>query len=492
MKKSFVFAVSLMLIMALLSFSSLAQTDPTGPSLTVSDLKLGDDRQDRSNPRHDDDDDSEVNVTGTITVTNNGNSGLNKLRVTVSLGRDASGQGISLSDLLPDVSIPSEGVTLAVGESTEVRVEMRVPEELDAVDKKGRKAAFNVVDIVFQADHRSGTISETVNVEMEAENKLIIDDAKITFDDTTETIDEGDSVEGVKPGNEILIDFQIESRYDDDEDVGIEDIELTVEGGGDLDFEEEENVDDLDPEETDSVEVKFEVDEDAGRGDEDIEITLLGEDENGAMHGEMWEVTLEIEREDHEIDINLVILEPATISCEKYADLKVEIRNTGRRSEDETYIKITSSELNYQVASERLDLDEDDEVTRTFTVPVPPDTLPGSYRLTVETYYDTIRRSMAEVAVLTKEECRREAVAPEIKEEDKAEEIVVVTELPKPVPSVPQVDNPVVVPPKETVPIADNAGGSLLEGNAFMAFLILGYLVVLCGGAIVAFRLLKK
>ena len=491
MKKSFVFAVSLMLIMALLSFSSLAQNEPTGPSFTVSDLKLGDDRQDRSNPRHDDDDDSEVNVTGTITVTNNGNRNLNNLRVTVSLGKDASGQRISLSDLLPDVSIPSEGVTLAVGESTEVSVEMRVPEELDAVDKKGRKAAFNVADIVFQADHSGGTISKTVNVEMEAENKLIIDDAKITFDDTTETIDEGDSVDGVKPGNEILIDFQIESRYDDDEDVGIEDIELTVEGRGDLDFEEEENVDDLNPEETDSVEVKFEVDEDAGRGDEDIEITLLGEDENGARHGELWEVTLEIEREDHEIDINSVILEPATISCEKYADLKVEIRNTGRRSEDETYIKITNSELNYQVASERLDLDEDDEVTRTFTVPVPPDTLPGSYRLTVETYYDTIRRSMAEVAVLTKEECRREAVAPE-KEEDKTEEIIVVTELPKPVPSVPQVDNPVVMPPKETVPIAGNAEGSLLEGNAFLAFLIVGYLVVLCGGAIVAFRLLKK
>ena len=58
--------------------------------------------------------------------------------------------------------------------------------------------------------------------------------ASITFDGQSEGIDDEDSVNDVKPGNEISIEFEIENRYDDDEDVEIEDIEITVEGGANL------------------------------------------------------------------------------------------------------------------------------------------------------------------------------------------------------------------------------------------------------------------
>ena len=486
--KKFVFAVSLMLILVLSMLSPLAQAQnvPAGPALTVSELQLGDDRQERSNPRHDDDDDVEVNVTETITVTNSGDRRLSNLRSTVSPGADAGGQKISLSDLLTKVSIPSDGSVLDVGESIEVTVEMRVPEQLDAVDKKGRKTGFNVADITFHATHSGGTFSKTVNVEMEAENKLIIDDAKISFNGETETIDEDDKVEDVRPGDEILMEFQIENRYNDDEDVDIEDIEIIVEGGRDIDVEEEESIDDLNPEDTDSVEIDFQIDEDANRGNEDLEITLLGEDENGARHGEMWEITLEIEKPDHEIGINSVILNPVTVSCERSTDITVEIRNTGRRDEDETYIKIINSELDYERTSERLDLDDGDEVTRTYTIPVPEETLPGQYRISVETYYDTIRRSVTDTTLLVKEACERK---PASEPEKDGGEIVVVTQPPAPEPERPEVN-------RDTTPPADDAADEtekgFMESNVFIVLLIVGYLAVLCGGAIFAFRLLKK
>ena len=501
MKKLFVFAISLMLLVVLFAGVPLAQNaNPTGPELTVSNLKLGDDRQTRSNPRHDDDDDQEVTVTGTITVTNSGNRALNNLRAEISLGKDASGQKISLADLgSPDIEIDSDGLTLSVGESTEVEIEMRVPEELHAVDKKGRKAAFNIADIIFSADYSGSTLSKTVNVQMEAENKLIIDDASISFNGETEGIDDDDSVGDVKPGNDVSIEFEIENRYDDDEDVGIEDIEITVEGGGDLDVDEEENVGDLNPEETDTVTVEFDVEDDARRGDEELEIILLGEDENGAMHGENWEVTIEIERDDHDISITSLALQPSVVSCEQEAQIQVEVRNTGRRDESRVYIRLSNVALSYKMISERLDLDQDDEVTRTFAIPVPETTPLGEYRMVVETYYDTSRRSTADTITLQKVRCERQTAptvpeTPETTDEAEDNIVVITTQPPTPTPveaSEPTKDS---MRPKEdnkaAAPSADEEG--FLQSNAFIILMVTGYLAVLCGGAIVAFRLLRK
>ena len=504
MKKMFVFAVSLMLLMVLFAGAPLAQA--TGPEFTVSDseLNLGSDRQTRSNPRHDDDDDQEVTVTGTITVTNTGNQRLTNLHADLSLGRDAASQKISFLDLgldpnSPRLEIPSDGVTLDVGESTEIEVEMRVPEELDAVDKKGKKTAFNVVDIIFSANHGGSTISQTVKVRMEAENRLIIDDASITFDGQTEGIDDDDSVNDVKPGNEISIEFEIENRYDDDEDVEIEDIEIMVEAGGDLDVDEEERVDDLNPEEKDTVTVEFDVDDDARRGDEDLEITLLGEDEHGARHGEYWEVTIEIERETHEISISSVALQPGVVSCETEAQIQVEVKNIGRSDEDRAYIRISNVALNYRMISERLDLDDGDDVTLTFTVPVPENLSSGQYVMTIETYYDTNRRSDVDRVTLQKAACEREPADTEEPEMGFADDILVVTQLPTgalvaitepaPTPDAPGDRN--VAPPRETAP-ADDAVEGFLQSNIFIVLMITGYLIVLCGGAIVAFRLLRK
>ena len=239
MKKLLTFAVILMLILVMASISPLAQSEERidEPSFTVSELTLGDTRQVRSNPRHDDDDDQEVNVTGTITVTNNGNKRLTGLETTVSLGRHAGDQRISLSDLTPNVIIAEEGIILDVGESTEVEVEMRVPKTLDAVDTDGRKSAFNVADIEFRANYNGGTIAKTAKVKMEAENNLRILDARIIIGDSSEEIDEDDNVDDIRPGDTIKLTFEVENDFKNDDEVDIEDIELIIQAGGDLDLE---------------------------------------------------------------------------------------------------------------------------------------------------------------------------------------------------------------------------------------------------------------
>ena len=104
------------------------------------------------------------------------------------------------------------------------------------------------------------------------------------------------------------------------------------------------SIGDLSPQEQDdSLEIEFEIDEDMNEDDEDLEIILLGEDENGAKHGENWEISLDIERETHEIGIRKVTVHPETVLCEKETEISVDIRNTGRRGEDEVYLRIYNS-----------------------------------------------------------------------------------------------------------------------------------------------------
>ncbi|MAG15907.1 hypothetical protein CMO88_02500 [Candidatus Woesearchaeota archaeon] len=465
------------------------------PTLEVGDLSIGSKSQRRSNPRDDDENDRERNETGTITVTNTGNEQLTDLTATVTLGSEAGKAGsLSLADLAyKDITIPAEGLILDAGESTTVSVEeLRIPENLNAVDEKGVAKSFHVLDISFAAtrgaNQPSTTVTGTSKVTMQAENNLEIEDLVIKFNGDEENVDDGDDVEDVRPGVDVLMDFTLENLFKDDEDVQIERITVEVENNGDLEVRKEVDGNNLATEETDVVDVEFDIDEKTNRGSEDLKIIVLGEDENGARHGENWVVTLKIEREAHEIDIKSLSLQPQTISCESDAQLAVEIRNTGTRKEKDTYVRIESLELQHSEVSDQIEIKENKEKTVNFIVPIPENLEPKNYRITVETYYDTSDKSVVDGILLKKVACGdEEVVEPEQPEDVKKDDIVVVTP-------------PTVTPPAEVttgdvvapLPTVDEEKTSFLEGNSFMIMLVLAYIVVLGGGALVAIKLLRK
>ncbi|MBI2664284.1 hypothetical protein HYX10_02985 [Candidatus Woesearchaeota archaeon] len=459
-------------------------------------ISLGSASQARSNPNHDDERDREVNDTEKIKIKNAGIEKITGITVTVT-----PRTGFSASDFKNRVTVAGGLTELEPGQEVDVELEMRIPQSLDAVDENGNPTAFLVADMTitaFRTESGKTTeqVSKTIQVTMQAENQLEIKDARIRFNGDSEGLKDDDNVKDVRPGHEVVMEFEVESQFKDKEDVQIENIELRVESDNDLNVDEDVDVNDLDPEDTDTVEIEFDIDDDVDKGDEGLTITLMGEDEFGARHGESWAVILEIEREDHEIDIRSIALTPETVSCETDAELSVEIRNTGRRDERETFIRVNSPDLQYGRISDEIELDEDDEVTRTFVVPVPEGLAPGNYRIQVETYYNTNSKSMSDGLLLKKAACGTDvAEVPEQPPEPPApaDEVVVIT-------------TPPTTPPAAGIqppPVTDITGGavtappiteqkSFLESNGLILLLALAYIVVLGGGAIVAAKLLRK
>ncbi len=466
------------------------------PSLTVpAKVILGGTSQRRSNPNHDNAEDREVNVTATFTITNNGIEQLTALTGAFVLGGDsskASKGGLSLADLNNKISM--DKTSLNPGESATVTLEMRVPEKLSAVDTKGVPTAWNVASINVvgtrtQSGHTSEKVTTPVTLTLQAENRLVINDGKITFDTKSEGINDGENVKDVRPGDEMTLEVELENKFRDKEDVTIESIEVLAESDDDIDVDESEDGNDLDAEDTDTVELNFNVDDNTPKSDQELVITALGEDENGAVHGETWTITLEVDREDHEIDIRGLELTPETAACEADVVLSVDVRNTGRRDEDSVYVRVSAPDLKFSKISEELSLDEDDDDTEVFAIPLSEDLKAGTYRITVDTYYDTSKKSQSDGIILKKSDCNPDAAVPDddTPTQDGTQQPPVVVVTP---PTQQQPDNNTPAPTVQSPVVQDSK--SFFDSTAFLVLIILGYVVVLGTGVAIVIKLLRK
>ncbi len=445
------------------------------PSFTVTSLALGSKSQDRSNPKSDNEKDRNINVTGIVTITNMGGETIKNLKFDKVTGLSKHSSSFANEN---SKSVTLAATELAPGASTTATIILRVPENLDAINSNGDHIAFDVAQLTFSGTKSDGITAlspVTSPVSMIAENNLKFKLGKILFDSKSEKIDDGDKVD-VKPGMAIELELEIESKLKDKDDIDIEDVVVTVESTGDtddLDVDEEDEIDAISPEETAASTISFEVEDDASKGEESIVIRLEGIDENGAKHGEKWNIDLDIKREDHEIEIKSATLTPSSLSCESSAELSVNIRNTGRRDEDKVYLRVYSTELNFNSNVEIGSLGSNDEETRAFTVPVPVDAAAGTYRVNIDTFYNVGTKSNTDAKVLVKQACVK-AQPPKAEEK---EPIIVVP--------LPTNQTPVA-------PFVPEEKASFLDSTAFMALLIFGYVVVLGGGALVLIKLLRK
>ncbi len=446
------------------------------PMLTATAiLTLGGENQERSNPNHDTVDKREINLSGTIILKNDGPEALNSLKGTATVA-----SGFSESDLRINFTLPK--ATLAVGESISVPVSARVPQKLNGVTNALVAAAVNVGSIKFEANPAiaGGAVSGTTQLDIRAENNLKLKDVKVKFDGKSESVDDRDTVKDMKPGMTVVFEIEVENRFKDKEDVTIEDIEVKAMSNGELDIDENDDIGDLGPEDTDTVRFESVIDEDADDGTFTVEISAEGVDEFGARHGEKITVDFEIKRKSHEIEIKSMVLNPPTVSCEKEASLTASIRNSGRRDEEEVYVNIASPELKFGARSDKLEIDQDDESTVSFNIPVPADVArPANYRITVDTYFNTGTKSNSDVAILALAQCK--AAAEE--EQPPAEEEQPVTVVTPP---------PATEQPKQPVTPLAPTKKPFVETPQYLALLALGYVVVLGGGAALLLKLLRK
>ncbi len=400
----------LVLVLLALIMASIAVS--ATPSMTVTDLSLGSTSQERSNSRED----IETFVTGTITIQNTGTETLSNFGFSVSKGSKFTGTDAfdSSKERLQITNTSAFPATLNPGNSSTVTFKVKVPENLDAVDEDLKPMAFEVASVGFTASGTSSSASATSKVNLQAKNHLEIDKLVVKFDGSSDTVDNGDSVKDIKPGNQIEVVLDAKNTFSSKHDLGLQDVLFKMAISDDSAFSidsDEEDVGDIDRGDTEQSTITMDVETDADKGTYTMEVFLEGYDEEyNSRHGEYWTVDLKVERESHDMQIESLVLSQQSVCAGDDVILTAKVTNMGRNTETDAalsldvdfkptqYIFATSKEITEE-------LDEGDSTSQTITIPVPNEVTAGKYRVTLKAYYDIDQQTDDEIVYLTVESC---------------------------------------------------------------------------------------
>ncbi|MEK6916125.1 MAG: hypothetical protein AABW92_00110, partial [Nanoarchaeota archaeon] len=234
-------------------------------------------------------------------------------------------------------------------------------------------------------------------------------------DRSDKSLDDGDSFDKVSKGDNIVIDLEVENRFDNNgncdepDDYGdceIQDIEGELEPN-DSDFDDDSaSFGDLKADKAAIEVLSFNVPSDIDEDDYDFELWVTGEDENGALHGEFMEFTLEVTVPDDEITVVTASLSPSILLCgETLTTLKVVIENTGLDDQDKASIFVISSKLGIRQEVYNIVIDEGDRVTKTFDLTLPSNLKTGEYVIAIEANYNKNVQTDLDSVVLTVTDC---------------------------------------------------------------------------------------
>ncbi len=194
-------------------------------------------------------------------------------------------------------------------------------------------------------------------------------------------------------------------------DKKIEDIEVTVtikdiDDGDDL--EEEDNIDDLEPGNSDDVDFDFDLPLKVDDDNYDVKINIKGKDEDNNIHQIEWELTLEVKKDKHNIIITKSYLSPSTVSCSRTTNLRIDLLNLGRDDED-VKLELKSSDLAINFQKDDIELetgtDNDAKYETAFRFTVPERIKAGTYPITLKTYYNQDQLSDTKQVNLIVKEC---------------------------------------------------------------------------------------
>jgi len=344
------------------------------------------------------------NFTKSFNINNSGDYDLTNVVVT-STATDKHEVKFSLDNVNYQSSLNLGTVAKSTGKTIYVKTFAPVSMDTGSVD---------IGDIKFTADDYTVSISK---FEITTKSFLDINDAKIYYGDEDDSLDNGDLIEDVRPGDKIKIEVEVENLFDDDieeeEDMDMDSIEVTIESDedvGDDEVDESSSVDKLKPGKKDSTTIEFEIPEDADEGTYDFTLTVEGEDDEDSNHKLVWSFQLKVEKEDHDLDIVRAELSDSTLSCNKDTYLNIFVRNLGQDDEDEVRVKITSTDLDITSDFRDIELttdvgDDDNEWTYSLPIRLKDSVETGTYKIKVETFYDDTKRSNSEEVELKVEEC---------------------------------------------------------------------------------------
>ena len=385
---------------------SISVTAPSAPKLVSQNITIGDSSQPRSNPDAEDNEDSDVRVSKTLTLTNNGGYTLTGFTSAIS-------SPVYQSSQLFNITMTGLPTSLAPAASAQVTVQASIVEDLDAVDAALAEAAFKIADITFTATASNSQSVQSVSaLSMQAENQLGISDISICVDDDCQSYDDGDKVESIKPGSKIDVKIIAENKYSDSdpEDIDIDDVEAKLDiDDADLRKSENEDIGTVSSDSEEEATLSFDIKDSAKDGTYKMIIEVFGDSESGAKMGEKKEISLEINRESHELTVASISLAPSELSCtepQKTITLSSVVKNVGKKDEDAVALKISSETLKILPQTKKaISINKERKKTIDFTIQVPTGLKPGQYGILMETFYDDTEASNTKEVLLTVPKC---------------------------------------------------------------------------------------
>lgn len=218
----------------------------------------------------------------------------------------------------------------------------------------------------------------------------------------------------ILPGSNVTFTIRIENTFQGEEPelrgvfaaATIEDID----DGADL---VEESLDfDLKPGNDERVDIKFEIPLDVEAGAYNVVISADSEDRNGTQYSAEINLRLEVKKQNHDIRIIKVLLNPSIIDCERKAKLTAEITNAGSNAESQVALEFESSVLGVSSIDKNVLLeasneasDEEKSYTKTLNMDVPRSVKAGTYPIFINLYWKDIALFDQKVAELVVKDC---------------------------------------------------------------------------------------
>lgn len=288
----------------------------------------------------------------------------------------------------------------------------------------------------------------------------------------------------VNPGDSFYVRVEAKNNLTgiDLESVSVNIIVQDMDDGDD--FDEDADLNDLDPGDDDSAQIDFTVPYAIDTGNYIIIATVTGESSNGTQYEVQQNSTVTVNKETHALLMKQPVVNQMTLKCSRATDVSTTLYNLGKKDEDvELTVYNTELEINQKQTFTLDSGDSEDDIKATKITSLSlKDVAAGEYTFYVKAdYYDNNKQETASFAI-TVQDCptATSTTTPAVETSTPA----VTTPV--------QVSTPAVTTlPQATVPaIVEEA--SFMEQYGSIVLLGLAYIVVIIVGIILVVSLIKK
>lgn len=180
--------------------------------------------------------------------------------------------------------------------------------------------------------------------------KLKIENIEVKVDGKIQrNLEDGDTIiNDAMPESEVEIKMDINNYYSIEEDINLEDIEVTmiiegIDNGNNL--VKKDDAGSIRAQDSKSLRFLFDIPKEVKADEYDIVIKIRADDDNGHYHELQYYLILKVDKKKHDIEIENAELNPSLIECKGKSTLDVSIRNMGSDEEEKARLTVINSDL---------------------------------------------------------------------------------------------------------------------------------------------------